>query len=137
MQTNRRESGKAATGQVVEKLVERKYSVEKIGTNLSVKSPTGKDFTIKVTSLSRPNAWIISDSKNQNSYYILVFKPEGELPDFFVLTCDEMRKEKQRHLSTRKKPTSEYSNPELEKKGLGFNQPDRYGYKNKWDSLPK
>ena len=137
MLISRLESGKIAIEYVIKKLEERDYKVEKNRTILSVKSPNSKDFAVKVTSLSKPNPWIISDPKDQNSYFVLVYKPEGEPPDFFVLSSDEMRKEKQRHFSSMKHPISEYSNPELEKKGLGFLQPDRYGYKNRWDTLPK
>lgn len=137
MQQNRRESGKIATGYVVEKLEGRNYIVENKGTNISAKSPTGKNFTIKVTSLSRPNAWIIPDPENNNAFFVLVFKPAGEPPVFFVLSQEEMLKEKQRHQSAMKNHLREYSNPDLEKKGLSFRQPDRYGYKNKWDTLPK
>jgi hypothetical protein len=92
-------------------------------------------FTVKVASLSRPNAWIIPDQENQNAYYVLVFKPDGEQPEFFVLNQNEMQKEKQFHQDSMKYPVSEYSNPELEKKGLSFRQPD--GYRDKWDTLPK
>jgi hypothetical protein len=46
-----------------------------------------------------------------------------------------MQKEKQLHQDSMRYPISEYSNPELEKKGLSFKQPD--GYRDKWDTLPK
>jgi hypothetical protein len=137
MPVNRQESGKIAREYVIRNLEERDYKVEKNRTCLSVKSPKGKDFAIKVTSLSKPNPWIVSDPKDQNSYFVLVYKPEGESPDFFVLSSDEMRKEKQRHFSSMKHPFSEYSNPELEKMGLSFMQLDRYGFKNRWATLPK
>lgn len=134
MPPNSHEAGRIATGFVIEKLVGKGCRVESKGNNLSVKSRNGNDFSIKITSLSRPNAWIIPDSKNKNSYFVLVYKPEGEVPEFFVMTQEDMQKEKNRHLDTRKRPLNEYSNPDLERKGLSFKQPDRY--KDKWDSLP-
>jgi hypothetical protein len=116
MQQNNHESGKIAKRYVIEKLEERNYRVEKNGTVLTVKSPNGTYFTVKVTSLSRPNAWIVPDQENQNAYFVLVFKPEGEPPAFFVLNQNEMQKEKQLHQDSNRRPVSEYSNPELEKK---------------------
>jgi hypothetical protein len=92
---------------------------------------------VKVASLSSPNAWIVEDSLTDgNLYFILVFQPKNKQPEFYVFTPDEMRKEKQDHQKEMRKPVGEYSNPDLERAGLSFNQADEK-YKDKWESLPK
>lgn len=136
MTINRRDAGKIATQLVIEKLQERNYKV--LATNnmtLSVLSPNGKRFMAQVTSLSRRNAWIIPNTKDIGAHLVLVYKPDNEVPAFCVLSPEEMIKEQRDHIKSRSKPINEYSNPELEKMGLGFNQPFRY--ENNWASLPK
>jgi hypothetical protein len=138
MGKNRQQLGKDAKSKVESELKKRGYTVLEARTELSVKSPSGVVFRIKVTSLSYPNAWIVKvkdSSKDKNRYFILVFQPENKKPDLFVFTPDEMWKEKQIHLSSMRKPLGEYSNPDLEKAGLAFDQALRY--KDKWSSLPK
>jgi hypothetical protein len=137
MMQNRRKAGRIASQLVVGKLTQQNYIVNagSISSNLSVRSPSGRRFMVKVTSLSSHNAWIIPDPESQASYYILVYKPCDKLPVFFVLTADEMQKEKQKHFDAMKHPIEEYTNPDLEKKGLSFKQP--FAYENNWGSLPK
>jgi hypothetical protein len=133
---NRKEAGQIAVKCVIDKLTERNYKIiSRNNTTLSVESPGGIFFILKVTSLSGRNAWIIPDTKAQTSYFILVLKPAAELPAFFVLKPDEMMKERSNHIKSRKKPINQYSNPELERQGLNFDQP--FPYENRWDSLPK
>lgn len=136
MTINRRDAGKIAIRFVIDSLQERNYKV--MATNnmtLSVLSPNGKLFMVQVTSLSSRNAWIIPNTKDLNRHFVLVYKPDNEPPAFCVLTPDEMMKEKLDHIKSRKKPINQYSNSELEKMGLGFDQPFRY--ENNWTSLPK
>lgn len=136
MTTNRRNSGKIARNFVIERLNQRGYNVLNIqNMNLSVESQNGFRFVVKITSLSKQNAWIIPDSENKGAYYILVLKPIDSSYTAFILKPEEMKKEKERHLRSRIKPINEYKNPELEKKGLRFNQP--FAYKNHWNSLPE
>ena len=136
MKISSRESGKIARDYVIEKLKERYYKIIEINNmNLSVESPNGVIFKLKITSLSKPNAWILPIFENGNSYYVLVFKPEDSLPVFFILKPEEMHKEIKNHISSMRRPVNEYSNPELEKKGLSFSQP--FPYENQWSSLPK
>jgi hypothetical protein len=136
MKQSRRESGKIAVNYVIEKLKERDYNVTGIkGTSLSVSSPKGKVFGLKVTSLSKQNAWIIPRTDDQNIYFVLVYKPEYDSPDFFILSHDEVVKEIEHRLSSINKSISEYSNPGLEKRGLNFTQ--AFPYDNKWGSLPQ
>jgi|GEM_PF-6121385 len=136
MKQDRRESGKIAVNYVIEKLKERDYNVTGIrGTSLSVSSPKGKAFELKVTSLSKQNAWIIPRTDDQKIYFALVYKPENDSPDFFILSHNEMVKEIEHRLSSINKSISEYSNPELEKRGLNFTQP--FPYENKWGTLPE
>jgi hypothetical protein len=137
MLQNRRKAGRIASQLVVEKLTQQNYIVNagNISSNLSVRSPSGRRFMVKVTSLSSHTAWIIPEPESQDSYYILVYKPWNELPAFFIMTVDEMQKEKQKHFDAKKHPIEEYTNPDLEKKGLNFKQP--FSYENNWDSLPE
>lgn len=141
MRKNRRLSGKVAKSYVESELRKRGYNIDLptrnvARTDLSVKSPSGEVFWVKVTSLSYRNFWLIKDSpKDENRYFILVFMPEDKPPEFSIFNADEMQREKQNHLSSRTKPISEYKNPELEKLGLSFDQ--RENYKEKWSSLPK
>jgi hypothetical protein len=136
MKQSRRESGKIAVNYVVEKLKERDYNVTGIkGTSLSVSSPKGETFSLKVTSLSKQNAWIIPQTDDQNIYFVLVYKPEHASPSLFVLSNDEMVKEIEHRLRSINKSIEEYSNPDLEKKGLNFTQ--AFPYENKWGSLPQ
>jgi len=137
MLQNRRKVGRIASQQVVEKLTLQNYIVNigKISSNLSVRSPSGRRFLVKVTSLSSHTAWIIPEPESRDSYYILVYKPCEKSPVFFVMTADDMQKEKQKYFDAKKHPIEEYTNPNLEKKGLSFKQP--FPYENNWDSLPK
>ena len=136
MKISRRQTGKIAKSYVVAELTKRDYIVKEEINNLSVKSPKGKTFMVKVTSLSKPNVWLINiNPKNKDYYFILVFMPEINQTEFFILTGVEMLKEKQNHFSAKKKPLDEYKNPDLEKLGLNFNQ--AFPYKDKWNSLPR
>jgi hypothetical protein len=136
MNTSRRESGNLAKLYVIKKLNSRGYKIIEIqNMTLTVKSPNGVVFALKIASLSKPNAWIVPISKNRQIYYILVLKPENCQVTFFIFTSSEMHKEVEKHISLMKRPLNEYSNPELEKKGLSFKQ--AFKYENKWDSLPK
>ena len=133
MKINSRESGRIAMNYTKEKLEEQGYKILETHNNkIKVKSPNDIIFDIKVTSLSRSNAWIIPKTKSE--YYVLVYKPENSMPDFFILKQDEMKKEIVLRLKSLKQSVDEYSNPDLEKKGLNFKQP--FKYKNKWRSLP-
>ncbi len=135
MTRNTHESGRIATGYVIRKLGERHYKAEKMGAVLHVTSPNGHCFSVKVASLSRPNAWIVTDQESPDTYYVLVFKPEGKLPEYFVLSQGEMMEEKQKHQRSMRYPLDQYSNPDLERMGLTFSQPERY--RDKWDTLPR
>ena len=138
MGQNRQQLGKEAKSKVETELKKRGYTVLAARKELSVKSPSGVVFRVKVTSLSYPNAWIVKvkdNLKDKNLYFVLVFQPENKTSEFFVFTPDEMWREKQIHLDSMRKPLSEYSNPDMEKAGLAFDQ--RLPYKDKWSSLPK
>jgi hypothetical protein len=104
---------------------------------LCVRSPNGQIFGVRVTSLSSPNAWIIPAAEEQDCYYVLVFKPEVKPPEFCILNAEQMKKEKETHFKSRRKQIKEYSNPELEEKGLSFRQPFSDDYRNNWGALPK
>ena len=135
MGKNNQQLGKEAKSKVESELKKRGYTVLEARTELSVKSPRGKVFRVKIGSLSSANAWIIDSPQGENRYFVLVFQPGDKPPEFFILTADEMQREKENHLRKMKKPLNEYSAPELEKKGLGFKQPEPY--KDNWSSLPK
>lgn len=137
MKQTRRELGEIAREYVVKELEARSYCVTIDKKSLCVRSPNGQIFGVRVTSLSRPNAWIIPIAEEQVCYYVLVFKPEDKLPEFCILNTEQMQKEKEAHFKSRRKPIKEYSNPELEEKDLSFGQPFRDEYMNNWDSLPK
>ena len=137
MKQSRRELGEIAKKYVFKELEERNYSVTVGEKSLCVRSPNGHIFWARVTSLSSPNAWIIPIAEEQHCYYILVFKPEGKPPEFCILNSEQMQKEKETHFMSRRKPIKEYSNPELEEKGLSFRQPFRDDYRNNWGALPK
>ena len=137
MKQTRRELGMNARKYVVNELEARNYSVTVEKKRLCVRSPNGQIFGVRVTSLSSPNAWIIPVAEEQDCYYVLVFKPEVKPPEFCILNAEQMKKEKETHFKSRRKPIKEYSNPELEEKGLSFRQPFRYDYRNNWGALPK
>jgi hypothetical protein len=129
------QTGKIAKTKVCEELMSRGYSIKKQDTRLLVESPNGTVFAVKVTSLSKPNFWLINCNPEDNNYYFaLVFMPRDNHPEFFILNAAEMLKEKENYFQARRKPLNEYKNPELEKLGLCFKQP--FPYKDKWSSLP-
>jgi hypothetical protein len=134
MRPNAYESGQLAKRYVTEKLTERHYTVKRDGAVLSVTSLNGRHFTVRVASLSKSNPWIVADQEEPDSYYVLVFKPEGAPPDFFVMNYDEMKKEKEKHQRAMRRPVNECSNPDMERKGLSFEQP--FNYRDNWDTLP-
>lgn len=136
MKINRRESGNIAKKYVIERLKNIGYKIIEIqNMNLSIESPNGVIFVLRIASLSKRNSWIVPISENKNIYYVLVYKPENDQTTFYILKSAEMHKEVEKHISLMKRPVDEYSNPELEKKGLSFNQPEPYN--NKWDTLPR
>jgi hypothetical protein len=136
MRRDSHEAGQIAKRYIADKLKERNYRVESAGKVLSVRSPGNSYFKVKVTSLSRRNAWIVRDEQEANTYYVLVFKPDAEEPSFFVLNQEEMRREKRLHQEALRHPIpTTYSNPDLELQGLSFEQP--FGYSERWGTLPQ
>jgi len=137
MKTNRHELCACAAKRVQDQLIARGYKFITVNGSsfLSVESPAGISFNIKVTSLSSPNAWIIPEIKDKNTYFALVFQKDNNSGQIFILTHDEMETEKIRHINSRKRPIENYSNPPLERRGLSFKQP--FNYEEKWSSLPK
>ena len=136
MTKSRQEAGQIAAKYVMNKLKDRNYKVlEKKNMTLSVLTPNERHFILKITSLSRRNFWILPRTEDKNSYFALVLKPDKEVPTCFILTPEQMMNERMAHMKAKRKPTSEYSNPDLESRDLGFEQP--FPYENKWDSLPR
>ena len=136
MTKSRQESGQIAAKYVTDKLQERNYKVlNKKNMILSVMGPNEQYFKLRITSLSGRNFWILPKTEDKDSYFALVLKPDKEAPTFFILTPEEMMRERMAHMKAKRKPVDEYSNPELESRDLGFEQP--FPYENRWDSLPK
>jgi hypothetical protein len=141
MPANRKLSGEKAAKYVEYELKKRGYQVSlPIGnaarTDLSVESPSGQVFRVKVTSLTKRNFWLINNGpSDEKRYFILVFMPGNKPCEFSILNAVEMKIEKQNYINSRKKPLIEYKNLTLEKKSLSFDQ--RLLYKDKWSSLPK
>jgi hypothetical protein len=134
MTLTRRELGKIATKCALDELESRSYSVNSSGNTLSVCSPNGINFIVKVTSLSSANVWLVPEAPNDICYFMLVFKPITSMPEFFILTKQQMDYEKATHQRKKRLPIDDYSNPELERKDIGFKQP--IPYKDNWSSLP-
>lgn len=137
MKQNTHELGKLSRSLVTAELQRRGYTVEAVKSHFNVTSPSGQSFTVTVTSLSKPNAWIVRSVEDSRNYFILVFNKHGAAPEFCILNQEQMSREKESHRMSRCKPYEEYSNPELEKRGLGFKQPFGTDYLNKWQNLPK
>ena len=70
MSQNSQESGKNAKSKVKSELENRGYTVDLTRTELSVKSPSGESFRVKVASLKSRNAWLIEFSpKDENQFF--------------------------------------------------------------------
>ena len=100
--------------------------------DLLVRSPNGKQFTVDVKGQSTKNFWLIQPRlANPEHFFILVFLPkQNKPPQYFIMSSDELmrlREEYKQAMLARGKCRDDLG---------GINWSTALGYDNKWDNLP-
>ena len=100
--------------------------------DLLVRSPLGRQFTVDVKGQSTKNFWLIQDRPlDPNHYFVLVYLPQNlGPPRFFIVSSDELmrRREEYKQLAL---PKGRYRD-ELG----GINWSTAFDYEAKWGNLP-
>jgi len=102
------------------------------GTDLLVRSPNGKQFTVDVKGQSTKNFWLIQPRvRNPEHFFILVFLPKQNLPpQYFIMSSDELmrrRDEYKQSVRSRGKYRDELG---------GINWSTALDCEGKWGNLP-
>lgn len=99
--------------------------------DLLVDSPAGKTFRVEVKALRTKNFWLIGRHPvEDNHFYVFVFLPKDDPPQYFIMDCAEVQRLRQEY-ADRMTAGGRYRD-DLG----GFNFPAVLPYRDKWDILP-
>ncbi len=103
--------------------------------DLLVVSPRQQHFEIDVKGQSTKNFWLIRQVEPRDDlYYVFVFLPQGEQPQYFIFSSKELMKERD---DLRNRSLSQGGKWNDKLGGIRWTTSIKSDYKNRWDKLPK
>ena len=135
-------TNQAAKFAVASELCKRGYKVEltvgkRHGTDITVTSPEGATFGVNVSSLYKPNPFLLNPKEPAADLYsILALVPDEGQNRFFVFTRAEANQAIQEQLEYQRGIAVSTGKPKADDKpGIGWQIAERF--ENRWATLPK